>query len=86
MRLGVLPVTAGAATGRSEAEPAVKRPRLETGTAGRGAADPVRTAALVRMLEDLGCESVWTVEHVVVPGSYRPVYPYDPGGRMSLRP
>jgi probable F420-dependent oxidoreductase len=53
---------------------------------GRGAADPTRTAALVRMLEDLGCESVWTVEHVVVPGSYRPVYPYHPSGRMSLRP
>jgi len=54
--------------------------------AGKGAADPGRTAALVRMLEDLGCESVWAVEHVVVPAAYAPVYPYDAGGRMSLGP
>lgn len=53
---------------------------------GRGAADPARTATFVRLLEDLGCESVWVVEHVVVPGSYASTYPYDPSGRMSLGP
>ncbi|GAA3239214.1 LLM class F420-dependent oxidoreductase [Dactylosporangium siamense] len=51
---------------------------------GTGAADPATTARFVRLLEDLGCESVWAVEHVVVPDDYTSVYPYDPGGRMSL--
>src|SRR5688500_6767479 len=74
MRLGVLPAVGVAAKAGAPA------------AGGPGAADPARTAALVRMLEDLGCASVWTVEHVVVPGSYRAVYPYDPSGRMSLRP
>jgi probable F420-dependent oxidoreductase len=32
----------------------------------------------VRLLEDLGCESVWAVEHVVVPSKYASVYPYGP--------
>jgi len=53
---------------------------------GPGAADPQRVAGFVRLLEDLDCESVWTVEHVVVPGHYEPAYPYDPSGRMSLGP
>ncbi|GIJ66861.1 LLM class F420-dependent oxidoreductase [Virgisporangium ochraceum] len=48
--------------------------------------DPRAAAAFVRLLEGLGCESVWTVEHVVVPGEYAPVYPYDPSGVMSLGP
>lgn len=51
---------------------------------GTGAADPATTARFVRLLEDLGCESVWAVEHVVVPQEYTSVYPYDPGARMSL--
>lgn len=49
-------------------------------------ADPAVTAAFVRLLEELGCESVWAVEHVVVPGGYTSRYPYDPSGRMSLHP
>lgn len=49
-------------------------------------ADPGTAAAFVRLLEGLGCESVWTVEHVVVPAAYAPVYPYDPSGVMSLGP
>ena len=51
---------------------------------GTGAADPAATARFVRLIEDLGCESVWAVEHVVVPDDYTSAYPYDPGGRMSL--
>lgn len=53
---------------------------------GRGIADPDATTAFVRTLEDLGCESVWAVEHVVVPSAYTSRYPYDPSGRMNLGP
>ncbi|MFE0588339.1 LLM class F420-dependent oxidoreductase [Micromonospora echinospora] len=53
---------------------------------GRGAAEPAATAAFVRRLEEVGCESVWAVEHLVVPDAYRSTYPYDPSGRMSLGP
>ncbi|MEU4568954.1 LLM class F420-dependent oxidoreductase [Micromonospora sp. NPDC023956] len=53
---------------------------------GRGAAEPGVTAAFVRHLEELGCESVWAVEHLVVPDAYRSAYPYDRSGRMGLGP
>ena len=29
-----------------------------------------------------GFESIWTVDHVVVPAGYRSTYPYDPSGRL----
>jgi probable F420-dependent oxidoreductase len=32
--------------------------------------------------EAAGVESLWTVEHVVVPKGYESTYPYDPSGRM----
>ena len=35
-----------------------------------------------RTVEDLGVESVWAVEHVVVADAYEPRYPYSPDGRM----
>ena len=35
-----------------------------------------------RLAEELGFESIWVVEHVVLPDEYRSTYPYDPGGRM----
>lgn len=35
-----------------------------------------------RLAEELGFESVFAVEHVVLPVEYRSTYPYDPGGRM----
>ncbi|MFY1594718.1 LLM class F420-dependent oxidoreductase [Micromonospora sp. WMMD737] len=53
---------------------------------GRGTADPGVTAVFVRRIEELGCESVWAVEHLVVPEAYRSDYPYDPSGRMGLGP
>jgi probable F420-dependent oxidoreductase len=53
---------------------------------GRGTADPVAVADFVHLIEELGCESLWTIEHVVIPDSYRSVYPYDPSGTMSLVP
>jgi probable F420-dependent oxidoreductase len=38
--------------------------------------------AVARAAEAAGFESLWTVEHVVVPAGYAPRYPYDPSGRM----
>lgn len=32
--------------------------------------------------EAAGFESLWTVEHVVVPAGYESTYPYDPSGKM----
>jgi probable F420-dependent oxidoreductase len=37
---------------------------------------------LARTAEEAGFESIWTVEHVVVPVGYRSPYPYSPSGRM----
>jgi probable F420-dependent oxidoreductase len=37
---------------------------------------------LARAAEDSGIESLWTVEHVVVPAGYESAYPYSPSGRM----
>ena len=53
---------------------------------GRGAADPRATAELVGAVEEAGCESLWAVEHPVIPGAYASTYPYDGSGKMSLRP
>jgi probable F420-dependent oxidoreductase len=38
--------------------------------------------ALARAAEDAGIESLWTYEHVVVPGGYQSRYPYSASGRM----
>ncbi len=43
------------------------------------AAEAVR---LAQAAEGAGFESIWTVDHVVVPGGYRSTYPYDPSGRL----
>ncbi len=40
-------------------------------------------ADLAGTLEEVGVESLWTVEHVVVAESYAPRYPYAPSGRLS---
>jgi probable F420-dependent oxidoreductase len=45
-------------------------------------ADPEQAVALARAAEELGYESLWTVEHVVVPVGYRSEYPYSRSGRM----
>jgi probable F420-dependent oxidoreductase len=45
-------------------------------TTGEGA------VTLSRAAEDAGFESLWTVEHVIVPAGYQSEYPYDPSGRM----
>jgi probable F420-dependent oxidoreductase len=37
---------------------------------------------LVKTAEEVGMESIWTVEHVVVPVGYESPYPYSPSGKM----
>jgi probable F420-dependent oxidoreductase len=43
---------------------------------------PDQLAHLARTAEEVGLESIWTVEHVVIPVAYRSRYPYDPSGRI----
>jgi probable F420-dependent oxidoreductase len=43
---------------------------------------PDNAAAMAAACEEFGIDSVWTVEHVVVPKGYQSPYPYSPTGRM----
>jgi len=43
---------------------------------------PDGAVALATAAEAAGFESLWTVEHVVVPHGYASTYPYAPGGKM----
>jgi probable F420-dependent oxidoreductase len=43
---------------------------------------PDHLANLARTAEEVGIESLFTVEHVVVPKGYESEYPYSPTGRM----
>jgi probable F420-dependent oxidoreductase len=45
-------------------------------------ATPQAMAHLARSAERHGIESLWAVEHVVIPQGYRSAYPYDPSGRI----
>jgi probable F420-dependent oxidoreductase len=45
-------------------------------------AEPDQAATFARAAEAAGFDSIWTVEHVVVPKGYESTYPYDPSGRM----
>jgi len=45
-------------------------------------AEPAVAAATARAAEAAGFESLWTVEHVLVPDGYESTYPYDPSGKM----
>lgn len=47
------------------------------GATGEGA------AAVADAAETAGFESIWTVEHVVVPSGYESKYPYDTSGKMA---
>ena len=44
--------------------------------------EPDAAIALATAAEDAGCESIWTVEHVVVPSGYASQYPYATDGKM----
>jgi probable F420-dependent oxidoreductase len=43
---------------------------------------PEAATHLARTIEAAGYESVWTIEHVVVPAGYESTYPYSKSGRM----
>src|SRR5438067_3480301 len=43
---------------------------------------PEGAGALAKASENAGVESLWTVEHVVVPQGYESPYPYSASGRM----
>jgi probable F420-dependent oxidoreductase len=45
-------------------------------------ADPELFAHLVTTADAAGVESMWTVEHVMVPKGYASTYPYAPDGKM----
>jgi probable F420-dependent oxidoreductase len=45
-------------------------------------ARPEGAVTVARAAEDAGFDSLWTVEHVLVPKGYQSAYPYDPSGRM----
>ncbi|HTO08455.1 MAG TPA: LLM class F420-dependent oxidoreductase [Myxococcota bacterium] len=42
--------------------------------------------AIAEKAEQVGIESVWTFEHVVVPIDYRSKYPYSADGKMGVTP
>ncbi|HJL98451.1 MAG: LLM class F420-dependent oxidoreductase [Acidimicrobiales bacterium] len=44
--------------------------------------EPDAAVELAQAAEAAGCESIWTVEHVVVPAGYASQYPYAKDGRM----
>lgn len=44
--------------------------------------NPALFEVLVRTAEEVGFESLWSVEHVVVPVGYESQYPYSKDGRM----
>src|SRR5688572_12792461 len=46
------------------------------------AATPEGAAALGQIAEEAGFDSLWTVEHVIVPAGYESQYPYSPTGKM----
>jgi probable F420-dependent oxidoreductase len=51
---------------------------------GASVADPEYVRAVAGIAEGGGCDSIWTVEHMIVPADYTSRYPYAPGGRMPL--
>ena len=46
-------------------------------------ADAKEAVALAQAAEAAGFESLWTVEHTIVPAGYASSYPYDPSGKMA---
>ncbi|MGA7420742.1 MAG: LLM class F420-dependent oxidoreductase [Acidimicrobiales bacterium] len=46
---------------------------------------PTEGVLLATAAEAAGFESIWTVDHVVVPAGYRSRYPYAPSGRFASR-
>jgi probable F420-dependent oxidoreductase len=44
---------------------------------------PDKAVAIAQAAEQAGFESIWTVDHVVVPQGYKSAYPYSTSGRMG---
>jgi len=44
--------------------------------------DPTAMVHLAKTAEQNGLESIWTVEHVVIPVGYESTYPYDRSGKI----
>src|SRR5437879_385487 len=55
---------------------------LRYASLGRYASGPA-AVELAQAAEAAGFDSIWTVEHVVVPHGYQSRYPYSPSGRMG---
>ncbi|HYA35569.1 MAG TPA: LLM class F420-dependent oxidoreductase [Candidatus Binataceae bacterium] len=47
---------------------------------------PNSLAAIARKAEDLGYESLWIPEHIILPVNYKSAYPYTASGRMPAPP
>jgi probable F420-dependent oxidoreductase len=47
-----------------------------------GFSGPAGAVAMGRAAEAAGFDSIWTVEHVLVPAGYESTYPYDDSGKM----
>jgi probable F420-dependent oxidoreductase len=45
---------------------------------------PGQLGSFAELAEELGFESVWTFEHVIVPSEYASRYPYNPGGKLAV--
>src|SRR5262249_3574140 len=43
---------------------------------------PEMLTHLATTAERVGVESIWAIEHVVIPVGYKSTYPYDPSGRI----
>ena len=46
------------------------------------ASEPEQALVVARTAEELGFESLWTVEHVVVPAGFESQYPYSKDGKL----
>ena len=45
--------------------------------------DPAKAVAMAQAAEEVGFESVWTVDHVVIPQDYKSAYPYSQSRRLG---
>jgi len=53
---------------------------------GGPAVQPDGLRRIATVAEELGFDSIWSTEHVVVPTEYTSVYPYNPTGRIPVPP
>ena len=51
-----------------------------------GHCDGEYLAKLARKAEEVGLESVWTFEHVVIPVALQSRYPYTSDGKFGVKP